>query len=280
MRIEKTIAGVRAFVQAARREGRSVGLVPTMGALHEGHLSLMRRSVADNDHTVVSLFVNPTQFGPQEDLAKYPRDLNGDARRTQEVGVGLLFAPEAETMYPAGACTWVTVDNLTTGLCGAARPGHFRGVATIVCKLLNIVQPDRAYFGQKDYQQLQVIRRMVRDLDIPVEISGLPTVREADGLALSSRNAYLTPEQRAAAPRLYQALQAGAEVARAGGTGAQAVARVREILATEPLLQPQYLEAVDPEELTDKSGAGKPLVLAAAVYCGATRLIDNIRIDD
>lgn len=279
MRIEKKICGVRAFVQAARLSGRSIGLVPTMGAFHEGHLSLMRRSVADNDATVVSLFVNPTQFGPNEDLSNYPRDLDRDARLAQEQGVSIVFTPEPQEMYPAGACTWVEVEGLTAGLCGAFRPGHFRGVTTVVCKLFNIIQPDRAYFGEKDYQQLQVIRQMVRDLDLPVTVVSQPTVREADGLALSSRNAYLTPEQRAAAPRLYAALQAAAELVRGGATGAQAVAEAERLLAQTPLLRPQYIEAVDPETLAPRREAGAPLTLAAAVHCGATRLIDNVRVD-
>jgi pantoate--beta-alanine ligase len=279
MRIESRISGVRAFVAAARREGKSVGLVPTMGAFHQGHLSLMRRSAADNGVTVVSLFLNPTQFGPQEDLSKYPRDLEGDARQAREAGVSLIFAPETDEMYTAGACTWVTVEGLTEGLCGTRRPGHFRGVATVVAKLLNIVQPDRAYFGEKDYQQLQVIRRMVRDLDLPVDIVPQPIVREADGLALSSRNAYLSLDERRAAPRLAAALRAGAELAREGATGGEAVQRVREMLAEEPLLKPQYVEAVDPESLRDRSEAGAPLLLAAAVYAGKTRLIDNVRVN-
>jgi pantoate--beta-alanine ligase len=279
MRIESRIGAVRCFVQAARREGKAVGLVPTMGAFHEGHLSLMRRSVADNGATVVSLFVNPTQFGAEEDLSKYPRDLPRDARLAEQVGVSLIFTPEAAAMYPEGACTWVTVEGLTEGLCGARRPGHFRGVTTVVAKLLNIVQPDRAYFGEKDYQQLQVIRRMVRDLDLPVEVVALPIVREPDGLAMSSRNAYLSPEERRAAARLYAALREGAALVREGATGAQGTARVREVLAGEPLLKPQYVEAVDPLTLADRSGAGSPLVLMAAVHAGKTRLIDNLRVD-
>lgn len=279
MRIESTVRGVRAFVDAARREGRSVGLVPTMGAFHAGHLSLMRRAVADNDVTVVSLFVNPTQFGPQEDFSQYPRDLEGDAQKAREAGVSLIFAPSEEEMYPSGACTWVTVDRLTEGLCGRYRPGHFRGVTTVVTKLLNVVQPDRAYFGEKDYQQLQVIRRMVRDLLIPVEVIAQPTVREPDGLAMSSRNAYLSPEERQAAVRLPQALEAAADLVRQGATGADAVRRALELLQSEPLLRPQYVEAVDPETLEDRSASGAPLVLAAAVMVGKTRLIDNIRVN-
>ncbi len=279
MRIESSVRGARAFIEAARRNGKSVGLVPTMGAFHEGHLSLMRRSVADNEVTVVSLFVNPTQFGPREDLSSYPRDLEGDARKARETGVSLVFAPEAKEMYPNGACTWVTVEGLTEGLCGRYRPGHFRGVTTVVAKLLNIVRPDRAYFGEKDYQQLQVIRRMVRDLMMPVDIVPQPTVREPDGLAMSSRNAYLSPTERQAAVRIPRALREAAELVRRGATGGEAMQRVQELLGEEPLLKPQYIEAVDPETLADRSAAGAPLLLAAAVYAGDTRLIDNIRVD-
>lgn len=279
MRIEKRIGGVRAFVQAARREGRSVGLVPTMGALHEGHLSLIRRSVNDNDVTIVSIFVNPAQFGPAEDFAAYPRDLERDAVMAERHGVAVVFAPEPQEMYPGDFSTWVQVEKVSEGLCGDCRPGHFQGVATVVCKLFNIVQPDRAYFGEKDFQQLQVIRRMVRDLDLPLNIIPVPTVREADGLAMSSRNKYLTPELRKAAPRLYEALQAGAQLVSHGGTGAQALEAVRAHLAKEPLLRPQYLVAVDPETMADRSAAGRPLVLAAAVLAGNTRLIDNVKIN-
>ena len=279
MRIEKRIVGVRAFVQAARREGKSVGLVPTMGALHEGHEALMRRSCGDNDATVVSVFVNPTQFGPQEDFTAYPRDLERDLRRAQRLGVELVFAPDVAEMYPQGASTTVTVAGVSEGLCGHFRPGHFTGVATVVAKLLSIVQPDRAYFGEKDYQQLQVIRRMVTDLAMPVHIVPVPTVREADGLAMSSRNAFLSPAERRAAPRLYQALQQGTKVVAGGGTGGEAVAAARAVLDAEPLIRVQYLVAVDPQTLQDKSEQGRPLVLAAAVYLGKTRLIDNITIN-
>lgn len=250
-----------------------------MGAFHEGHLSLMRRSVADNDVTVVSLFVNPTQFGPQEDFSRYPRDLEGDARQAREAGVSLIFAPDRAEMYPEGACTWVTVESLTEGLCGRYRPEHFRGVTTIVAKLLNIVAPDRAYFGEKDYQQLQVIRRMVRDLMVPVDVVSQPIVREPDGLAMSSRNAYLSPDERRAAARIPKALREAAELVRNGATGGEAAQRVRDLLRDEPLLKPQYIEAVDLETLEDRSASGAPLLLAVAVYAGRTRLIDNIRVN-
>jgi len=216
MQTVNTKAQVRAAVAAARSEGRVIGLVPTMGALHAGHLALVERSVAECGFTVVSVFVNPTQFGPGEDLERYPRTLQADVQLCQQAGADLVFAPSADEMYAADAATTVHVARLTEGLCGAFRPGHFDGVTTVVCKLLNIAQPDRAYFGEKDYQQLVVVRRMVADLDLPVEVISVPTVREADGLAMSSRNRYLTPEQRAVAPALHRALLAGAAAARRG----------------------------------------------------------------
>jgi pantoate--beta-alanine ligase len=279
MRIEKKIAGMRAFVQAARREGKSIGLVPTMGALHEGHLSLIRRSCNDNDVTVVSVFVNPTQFGPSEDFGAYPRDLERDAVLAQEQGVSVVFAPEAREMYCDDFSTWVNVEQVSEGMCGDQRPGHFRGVATVVCKLLNIVQPDHAYFGEKDYQQLQVLRRMVRDLDIPVDIVACPIVREADGLAMSSRNVYLNQAERAAAGKINVVLAEAAALAAEGANGAEAIDLIDQRLRAEKLLRPEYVVAVDPENLQDKCGEGKPLLLAVAVYAGKTRLIDNVRVD-
>ncbi len=279
MRIVGTKQQVRDAVAAGRGEGKTIGLVPTLGALHEGHLSLMRRSVADCDLTVVSVFVNPTQFGPGEDLDEYPRDLEGDASACEAIGVDLLFAPTVEEMYADDASTVVSVSELTEGLCGAYRPGHFDGVTTVVCKLLNIVLPDRAYFGEKDYQQLVVIRRMVRDLDIPVEVVGCPTVREDDGLALSSRNRYLSEEERAAAPALHRALQRGAEAAREGATGREVERVVARALAQEPLFRPQYIQAVHPETLKPLGDEAGPMVIAAAAHLGGTRLIDNVRVE-
>lgn len=279
MRVESEVSNVRAFVHRARRNQASVGLVPTMGALHEGHLSLIRRSVLDTDVTVVSVFVNPAQFGPGEDYAAYPRQLREDAIVAESAGAHLIFAPTPDEMYAADASTYVTVDRISEGLCGRYRPGHFRGVATVVAKLLNIVQPDRAYFGLKDYQQYAVIRRMTRDLHLPVEVVGMPTARDGDGLALSSRNAYLTPEQRAVAPGLYRALQAGAEVVRAGGTGEDAKAAAAVALAQAPEMRVQYLEAVQPDSLEPVTSTGPPMVLAAAVLLGDTRLIDNVIVN-
>lgn len=280
MQVVRTKKEVRQAVRSAREAGRRIGFVPTMGALHAGHLALVERAVDECDYVVVSIFVNPTQFGPNEDLEKYPRSFDADVAACTAAGVDIVFAPDVEEMYAPDACTTVHVAGLTEGLCGRFRPGHFDGVTTVVSKLLNIVCPDRAYFGEKDYQQLVVIRRMVRDLDFPVEIVGCPTVREADGLALSSRNQYLSADERAAAPALYAALQVGAERARAGATGEQVEAAVREALAAEPRLRPQYVEAVDPETLERLGGRSGPMVIAAAAYLGDTRLIDNVRVEE
>lgn len=279
MKIVHTKSDVRAAVAAARAEGKTIGLVPTMGALHEGHLSLASGAAEACDFVIVSIFVNPTQFGPGEDLERYPRDLEGDARKLEEIGAHLIFAPDASEMYASDACTVVSVRALIDGLCGAYRPGHFDGVTTVVSKLFNIVTPDRAYFGLKDYQQFVVIRRMARDLEMPVEVIGLPTVREDDGLAMSSRNLYLTPEQRAAAPRLYQALQAGAEAARGGATGDEVQQIVTEMIAGEPLFKVQYVKAVDAHTLHPMDGNPGPMVIAVAAYLGDTRLIDNITVE-
>jgi pantoate--beta-alanine ligase len=222
--------------------------------------------------------VNPTQFGANEDFAAYPRDFDRDALLAQQQGASVVFAPEQRELYADDFSTWIEVDQVSEGMCGEHRPGHFRGVATIVCKLLNIVQPDHAYFGEKDYQQLQVIRRMVRDLDLPVDIVPCPTLREADGLAMSSRNAYLSPAERKAAVTISVALTEAAALVADGASGAQAIDAIDRRLRTEKLLRPQYVVAVDPETLADKSASGKPLVLALAVYAGKTRLIDNVVI--
>lgn len=280
MQVVRTKSEVRAAVAQARGAGQSIGLVPTMGALHAGHLALVERAVAECDFVAVSIFVNPTQFGPNEDLAKYPRSFEADVAQCTAAGAELIFAPGVEEMYAPDAVTTVQVAELTEGLCGQFRPGHFDGVTTVVCKLLNIAAPDRAYFGEKDYQQLVVIRRMVRDLDLPVQVIGCPTVREPDGLAMSSRNQYLSAEERAAAPALRAALLAGAERARAGATGSEVERTVAEALATEPRFRPQYIRAVDPETLERLCNRGAPMVIAAAAYLGATRLIDNIKIEE
>ncbi len=279
MRIADRVVEVKSAVQRARRNGSTVGLVPTMGALHAGHVSLIERAAAVGDFVVVSVFVNPTQFGPAEDFDAYPRRLEEDASIAAENGAHLVFAPTVEEMYPAGASTFVDVEGLTANLCGSFRPGHFRGVTTIVSKLFNIVAPDRAYFGEKDYQQMLVIERMVRDMHMPVEVVACPTVREADGLAMSSRNAYLSAEQRAAAPAIRRGLLAGEQVVRRGGSAAEAVQAVIAQVAMEPILRVQYVEAVDPETLTQPDHSGPPMLLAAAVFAGDTRLIDNTVVE-
>jgi pantoate--beta-alanine ligase len=266
MRTVETIAELRAALRPRRGTG-TIGLVPTMGAFHEGHLSLMRAARAENDVVVTSVFVNPAQFGPAEDLGTYPRALERDTRLAEEIGVDLFFAPPGSEMYPEGFQTWVDVEQLGRGLEGNARPGHFRGVATVCLKLFNIVRPDRAYFGQKDAQQAALIERLVRDLDLELEIRVLPTVRDEDGLALSSRNAYLSAEQHRTALALPRALLAGRE---AHGNRGDPAAIARTVLADERGLEPEYVEAV---RLNGR------LVLAAAVRVGRTRLIDNVVLE-
>lgn len=257
---------------------RPLGLVPTMGALHEGHLALVRRARQENPFVVVSIFVNPTQFGPQEDLATYPRDMRRDLAMLEAEGVDLAYAPSPEEVYPQGFDTWVEPGSLAERLEGAVRPGHFRGVATVVAKLFNVVGPDRAYFGQKDGQQLAVIRQMVRDLNMGVEIVAVPTVRDADGLALSSRNAYLTQEQRRAAPVIFRALSRAEEIWRGGETGAETLRnRVREVLASEPSIDGiDYVSVADSKTLTELEQVNGQAMVSTAVRLGTTRLIDNV----
>jgi len=276
----ETVAAVRARVRAERRAGKSIGLVPTMGYLHEGHLSLIRRARAECDFVVVSIFVNPLQFGPQEDYNTYPRDLNRDTRLAAEAGADVIFHPTPEEMYPAGFQTHVEVEKLSQGLCGAFRPGHFRGVATVVTKLFNIVGPDRAYFGEKDAQQLAIIRRMVRDLNLDVEIVPMPIVRESDGLALSSRNTYLSPAERRAATVLYRALVYGRDLIAAGERdGLRVRDAVRRTLESEPLVSRiDYVAVVDPDTLEEKTTLSGSVMLAVAAYIGKVRLIDNIKV--
>jgi pantoate--beta-alanine ligase len=271
-----TIAEARAAIRAARREGHIIGVVPTMGAFHEGHLSLMRRAKQECGFVVVTLFVNPTQFGPKEDLSRYPRDPEGDRAMAEGTGADLLFAPPVEEVYPSGFATYVTVEALTTGLCGASRPTHFRGVTTVVAKLFNMLQPDRAYFGEKDYQQLQVIRRMTRDLDLPVEIVPCAIVREADGLAMSSRNRYLSPEARESGLALSRGLAAACAAFAAGEVEAsRLITAAREVLEVAPGLKVDYVELVDAESLVPVSVVTAPSLLAVAAFLGPTRLIDN-----
>ncbi len=273
-----TAAEVRERVGAARAGGKTIGLVPTMGALHEGHLTLMRRARAECGYVVVSIFVNPTQFVAGEDLARYPRDLAGDSKLCGSVGVDLIFAPEVSEVYPPGDSTWVEVTgSLVEGMCAPHRPGHFRGVTTVCARLFNIVRPDRAYFGEKDYQQLQVVKRMVRDLRFPLEVIPVPTVRETDGLAMSSRNAYLSPEERKAAVSLPRGLFAARDLADAGEREPAAIiAAARKMIEGEPLVRLQYLELRDAETLETVTHAERPVVLAVAALVGKARLIDNV----
>ncbi|HSK65788.1 MAG TPA: pantoate--beta-alanine ligase [Anaerolineales bacterium] len=257
----------------------TVGLVPTMGYLHEGHLSLIRRAREENDHVVVSIFVNPTQFGPKEDLSRYPRDLERDLRLI-EPHTDLVWNPTAETMYPPGYQTWVEVEAMTRPLEGAMRPGHFRGVTTVVAKLFNGVQPQRAYFGQKDAQQAAVIRQMVRDLNFPIEIVVCPIVRESDGLAMSSRNVYLDPEQRKAATVLYKSLSAAKDAYESGERDAEKLRQVmKEVLASEPLAEVQYVSCADYDTLEELSEIKGKALLSMAVFIGKTRLIDNFVLE-
>jgi pantoate--beta-alanine ligase len=276
MRVVHTIAEARAVRRALPG---TWGFVPTMGYLHEGHLSLVRRARAENDRVAVSIFVNPTQFGPHEDYARYPRDLERDLRLLEPLGVDLVFVPSVEEMYPPGFQTWVIVEEVSRPLEGASRPGHFRGVATVVAKLFNILQPDRAYFGQKDAQQTVVIRRMVQDLNIPVEIVICPTVREPDGLAMSSRNTYLNPEERRAATVLFRALQAAKARYEAGERDAERLREaMREAIRAEPLARIDYVSVAHPETLQELERVEGPALLSLAVYIGTTRLIDNLML--
>lgn len=281
MILARTIAEVREYLKPLRCQGKNIGLVPTMGYFHNGHLTLMRRAHAENDVTVVSLFVNPTQFGPKEDLQQYPRDLERDAALAESVGVDVLFVPAPEEMYPREQLAWVQVDDITSRLEGAVRPTHFRGVATVVTKLFHIVQPDRAYFGQKDFQQLQVVRRMVQDLNFPLTIVPVPTVREEDGVAMSSRNTYLNAEERQAAKVLSRSLQQAREMI-AGGErdAARLQSAIQAVIAKEPLARLDYLSIADADTLQERERLDSPTVISMAVYIGKTRLIDNLFLED
>ena len=269
-------AAMRARVEDLRRDGRRIAVVPTMGALHEGHLALVRHARARADVVILTIFVNPTQFGPNEDLSRYPRDEDADLAKARPAGIDLAFCPPAGAMYKPGAQTYVEARELQKPLCGASRPGHFAGVATVVAKLFHITKPHLAVFGEKDYQQLAIIRRMVRDLDFDVAIESVAIVREPDGLALSSRNAYLSSEQRAAALSLSRGLAAAEAAFKAGERDSAAlVAAARAPIEAEPLARIDYVELRDANELTDLVRIERSAVLAVAVFVGTTRLIDN-----
>ncbi len=277
LRIDENVEKLRRAVRGLRQEGGTVGFVPTMGYLHEGHLSLVRKSVSENQTTVVSIFVNPLQFGPNEDYEAYPRDLEKDCMLLEKEGVDLVYCPKPEDLYHPDHSTYVVEEGVSRDLCGASRPGHFRGVCTVVLKLFHLVEPDRAYFGEKDYQQLQVIRRMVRDLNVPVEIRGCPIVREQDGLALSSRNVYLSPPERTSALALSRSLKKAKALYDSGERDAARIAGcVREELKGDPSLNVEYVEVRDASELSALKTIERPAVLALAVRVGKTRLIDNV----
>jgi pantoate--beta-alanine ligase len=279
LKICTTIDEMRAACRAARKDGARLGFVPTMGALHEGHLSLVRSAKNSCDAVAASIFVNPVQFGPNEDLAKYPRSFERDRDLLEKEGVQLLFAPSVEEMYPAGAVTWVTVGGLSDKLDGRSRPGHFRGVTTVVAKLFHIVEPDAAFFGQKDAAQIAIIRRMVRDLDFPVEIIVGPIVRESDGLAMSSRNAYLDPQQRRQTLVLCRSLMLVKKLADQGEhSAANLISAARHEIAAEAAARLDYFEIVNPDMLDPVEDISRGALAAVAAYFGATRLIDNVML--
>ncbi len=280
MQVARTISEIRQLVTQAKKDGHTVGFVPTLGALHEGHMSLVRQARQESGYLVVSIFLNPTQFGPGEDFDKYPAHQQQDLQLCEQAKVDAVFLPTVEQMYPQGHCTVVSVKGLSEKLCGVQRPTHFAGVCTVVAKLFNIVQPDLAYFGQKDAQQSLIITRMVRDLDIPVQIRICPTVRESDGLAMSSRNAYLTFEQRTQAACLYRALLHGKQLIDAGQRDSQFVTKAMQTIITQAgPCQIDYVAAVDSQTLEPANEASPGWLLAVAVRIGQARLIDNILLD-
>ncbi|MCL5283018.1 MAG: pantoate--beta-alanine ligase [Planctomycetes bacterium] len=280
MQVAKTIAEIRAWVRRTRAAGKTVGFVPTMGALHVGHVSLVQAAAAQCDCVVVSIFVNPTQFGPGEDFEKYPRPLEKDLALCEQNGVDAVFAPSSSEMYPRENLTWVTVQKVSEPLCGRFRPGHFRGVATVCAKLFNIVGADRAFFGQKDAQQVAVIQRMVADLNMPLEIVVCPTVREPDGLAVSSRNQYLSPQERREATVICRSLQRSAELIRTGEKDAARITdQMREVLGQVSAFQVEYVSIVDAASLEDLPRVQGRVLIAVAGRLGSTRLIDNIVVD-
>jgi len=280
MKLLRTIDETRILSRAARAQGSRLAVVPTMGALHEGHLSLIRAAKAKSDVVAASIFVNPAQFGPNEDFTRYPRDLEKDLALLEREGVDVAFVPSVEEMYPQQSVTWVMVEGLSDRLCGKSRPGHFRGVATVVAKLFNIVEPDIAFFGQKDAAQVAIIRRMVRDLNIPVAIEACPIVREPDGLALSSRNTYLSTEQRKDALVLFRSLTRARELFESGERNPAAlIEAAKKVLVGSPAVRLDYFDIVDADELTPLTTISQPALVAVAAFAGNTRLIDNIVLE-
>ena len=278
MKIAKTIEEVREYIKKCRNEGLSIGLVPTMGYLHEGHISLMKQA-SENDRVVVSIFVNPMQFGPQEDLSSYPRDFENDSRLCEENGVDLIFNPEPSDMYESDFCSYVDMSMLTEELCGLSRPVHFRGVCTVVSKLFNIITPDRAYFGEKDAQQLAIIKKMVTDLNFNVEVIGCPIIREKDGLAKSSRNTYLSLEERKAALVLSSSIQLGRKMLADGEKNAASLVKLmKDYIEKEPLARIDYLKVVDSKTMQQVEIIDRSVLVAMAVFIGKTRLIDNFTL--
>jgi pantoate--beta-alanine ligase len=276
MRLVHTVAEMKKIVNDILKSGKSIGFVPTMGYLHKGHLSLVEAARKENDVVVVSIFVNPTQFGPNEDYNRYPRDLERDLRLLEPIGVDYVFNPSVEEMYPAMYSTYVEEVELSKYLCGASRPGHFRGVCTVVTKLFNIVKPTKAYFGQKDAQQFRVLKRMVRDLNMDVEMIEMPIVREEDGLAMSSRNVYLNPEERKEATRLYKSLLKAKELIESGERDVQKIKSEMLKILDHPLLKVDYVEVVDEETLRPVEKIDRKVIVALAVFVGKARLIDNM----
>jgi len=277
MKVISRVYGIKEYVTRARREGKLIGFVPTMGWLHGGHLSLLRSAREECDVVIMSIFVNPTQFGPSEDLEKYPRDMERDKKLAEDAGADVLFAPSTGEMYPDGYATYVeVVGPLSQTMCGGARPGHFRGVATVVAKLFNIVEPDKSYFGQKDAQQAVIVKRMVKDLDMPFEVRVLPTVREEDGLAMSSRNSYLSEDQRRQATGLFKSLKRAEEMARGGEVSAQSIKEeMKRILLEGKSVRIDYIAIVDADSLEALDEVRDNTLIAVAAFVGGTRLIDN-----
>lgn len=280
MRIIRTINDMKAVIKYQKKMNKTIGFVPTMGYLHEGHLSLARQSIRENDFTVMSIFVNPTQFGPNEDYDRYPRDMDRDMQLAEQAGVDIVFAPGVREMYPEGYKTYVNVEGITGILCGKSRPGHFKGVATVVCKLFNIIEPEKAYFGQKDAQQVAVIRQMVRDLNMDIEVISCPIVREPDGLAMSSRNVYLNPEQRKAALVLSRSLFGAEELIRNGERRKDKVLQyIKNNISSKDLAEIDYIEIVNADTLEPVHAIENRVLIALAVKFGQTRLIDNVIVE-